>query len=47
MFTEFAQYGVDPLTVSNFVDIIAYKEEFPVDGYSYTDRLLRDQSNQQ
>ena len=32
MFTEFARdyYGVDPLTVSNFVDIITYKEEFPV-----------------
>ena len=32
MFTEFARdyYGVDPLTVGNFVDIITYKEEFPV-----------------
>ena len=32
MFTKFAldYYGVDPLTVSNFVDIITYKEEFPV-----------------
>ena len=32
MFTEFARdyYGVDPLTVNNFVDIITYKEEFPV-----------------
>ena len=32
MFTEFAldYYGVDPLTVSNFVDIITNKEEFPV-----------------
>ena len=32
MFTEFARdyYGLDPLTVSNFVDIINYKEEFPV-----------------
>ena len=32
MFTEFARdyYEVDPLTVSNFVEIITYKEEFPV-----------------
>ena len=32
MFTEFARdyYGEDPLTVSNFVDIITYKEEFSV-----------------
>ena len=32
MFTEFARdyYGVEPPTVSNFVDIITYKEEFPV-----------------
>ena len=32
MFTEFARdyYGLDPLTVSNFVDIITYKEEFPL-----------------
>ena len=32
MFTEFARdyYGLDPQTVSNFVDIITYKEEFPV-----------------
>ena len=32
MFTEFSRdyYGVDPLTVSNFVDIITYTEEFPV-----------------
>ena len=32
MFTEYARdyYGVDPLTVGNFVDIITYKEEFPV-----------------
>ena len=32
MFTEFAReyYGVNPLTVRNFVDIITYKEEFPV-----------------
>ena len=32
MFTEFARdyYGLDPLTVGNFVDIITYKEEFPV-----------------
>ena len=32
LFTEFAREynGVDPLTVSYFVDIITYKEEFPV-----------------
>ena len=32
MFTEFAPdyYGVDPLAVSNSVDIITYQEEFPV-----------------
>ena len=32
MFSEFARdyYGFDPLTVSNFVDVITYKEEFPV-----------------
>ena len=32
MFTEFARdyYGMDPLTVSNFVDILTYKEELPV-----------------
>ena len=32
MFTKFARdyYGVEPLTVSNYVDIITYKEEFPV-----------------
>ena len=32
MFTEFARdyYGVDPLTVGNFVDIITYKGEFPL-----------------
>ena len=32
MITEFAldYYGLDPLTVGNFVDIITYKEEFPV-----------------
>ena len=32
MFTEFARdyYGLDPLTVSNFVDIVTYKEEFPI-----------------
>ena len=32
MFTEFVRdyYGVDPRTVSNFVDIITYKVEFPV-----------------
>ena len=31
MFTEFARdyYGLDSLTVSNFVDIVTYKEEFP------------------
>ena len=32
MFTEFARdyYGLDPLTVSNFVDIVTYIEEFPI-----------------
>ena len=32
MFTEFARdyYGLDPLTASNFVDIVTYKEEFPI-----------------
>lgn len=32
MFTEFSQnfYGLDPLTSSNFVDIVTYKEEFPI-----------------
>ena len=32
MFTEFPRdyYGMDPLTVSDFVDNITYKEEFPV-----------------
>ena len=32
MSTEFARdyYGLDPPTVSNFVDIITYKKEFPV-----------------
>jgi len=32
MFTEFSRdyYGLDPLTVSNFVDIVTYKEEFPI-----------------
>ena len=32
MFTEFARdyYGLDPLTVGNFVDIITYKEVFPI-----------------
>ena len=32
MFTEFTRnyYGLDPLTVSNFVDIVTYKEEFPI-----------------
>ena len=32
MFTEFGRdyYGLDPLTVSNFVDILTYKEEFPI-----------------
>ena len=32
MFTEFARdnYGLDPLAISNFVDIITYKGEFPV-----------------
>ena len=32
MFTAFTRdyYGLDPLTVSNFVDIVTYKEEFPL-----------------
>ena len=32
MFTEFARdyYGLDPPTVSNFVDIVTYKEGFPI-----------------
>ena len=32
MFTELAReyYGLNPLIVGNFVDIITYKEEFPV-----------------
>ena len=32
MFTEFARdyYALDPLTVSNFVDIVTHKEEFPI-----------------
>ena len=32
MFTELARdyYSLDPLTVSNFVDIVTYKEEFPI-----------------
>ena len=32
MFTEFARdyYGLDPLTVSDFVDIVTYKEEFAI-----------------
>lgn len=32
MFTQFSQnfYGSDPLTSSNFVDIVTYKEEFPI-----------------
>ena len=32
MFTEIARdyYGLDPLTTSNFVDPITYKEEFPI-----------------
>ena len=32
MFTKFARdyYGLDPLTVSNFIDIVTYKEEFPI-----------------
>ena len=32
MFTGFTRdyYGLDPLTVSNFVDIVTYKEEFPI-----------------
>ena len=32
MFTEFTRdyYGLDPLTATNFVDIVTYKEEFPI-----------------
>ena len=32
MFLEFTRdyYGLDPLTSSNFVDIVTYKEEFPI-----------------
>ena len=32
IFTEFARdyYGLDPLTTSNFVDLVTYKEEFPI-----------------
>ena len=32
MFFEFTRdyYGLDPLTSSNFVDIVTYKEEFPI-----------------
>ena len=32
MFTDFTRdyYGLDPLTVGNFVDIINYKEEYPI-----------------
>ena len=32
MFQEFTRdyYGTDPLAVSNFVDIVTYKEEFPI-----------------
>ena len=32
MFTDFTSdyYGLDPLTVGNFVDMITYKEEFPI-----------------
>ena len=32
MFTEFTRdyYGLDPLTASSFVDIVTYKEEFPI-----------------
>ena len=32
MFTDFTRdyYGLDPLTVCNFVDMVTYKEEFPI-----------------
>ena len=32
MFTEFSlnYYGLDPLIVGNFVDIITYKQEYPI-----------------
>ena len=32
MFVDFSReyYGLDPLTVGNWVDIITYKEEYPI-----------------
>ena len=32
MFTDFSReyYGLDPLTCGNFVDMITYKEEYPI-----------------
>ena len=43
MFTEFARYyyGLDPLTVGNVVDIITYKDEFPVFYYDVTKQSER------
>ena len=41
MFTEFTRdyYGMDPLTVSNFVDIVTYKEEFPISISMYQNKV--------
>ena len=44
MFTDFSRdyYGLDPLTVGNFVDIITYKEEYPIfyfDVSKHSERL--------
>ena len=43
MFTELAReyYGVDPPTVVNFVDIITYKEEFPVFYFDVSKQIER------
>ena len=44
MFTDFGRdyYGLDPLTVGNWVDIITYKEEYPIfyfDVSKHSERL--------
>ena len=44
MFTDFSRdyYGLDPLTVGNFVDLITYKEEYPIfyfDVSKHSERL--------
>ena len=44
MFIDFSRdyYGLDPLTVGNFVDIITYKEEYPIfyfDVSKHSERL--------